>query len=205
MHQALEPSFDRVFDTQRIFRLLLDVMARPGKICRLPALKLQPPAELNLFAAGIALTLLDSETSFAVLPENASVQTYLHMNTGARLEDASRAAFVLFNGREDRPELAGVERGHLLAPEKGATLVAAVTALSGSGGGEMEIALRGPGVGGTSTIAVSGLHQDNLKRIIHLNREFPLGVDLILADCGGSLAAVPRSSTIRREVNGCGL
>ncbi|MDF2958771.1 MAG: phosphonate metabolism protein [Paenibacillus sp.] len=68
MPNVKDITFDRVHDTQFIFRQLLDVMARPGRIGSIAS----SAAQLELLDAGqktaaaLALTLLDGEVSFAV-------------------------------------------------------------------------------------------------------------------------------------------
>ncbi len=199
MSSVLEPCFDRVFTSQRLFRLLLDAMARPGKIVPLPALDLDPPQGLTCFMAGLAFTLLDRETSFAVLPGCEPWSRYLLLNSGSRAAAVSEAEFIIVDGQADLPSLLDVRRGDLLFPDRGATLMIMLSGI-GAEYGDIGLALQGPGVFGVRTVHLSGLCPANLERVIDLNREFPLGVDLILSDSRGALVCIPRSSTIIREV-----
>lgn len=198
---ALEPGLDKLFTSQQIFRLLLDTMARPGKVVALKALQFTPPEGLTGSIAGLAFTLLDRETSFTVLPACESWSQYLSLNTGSQSTGVSAAEFVIMDGRTDLPELAGAKRGNLLFPDRGATLMVMVSAIEEGGASGMKIGLQGPGVSGARSLSVSGLYAANLERVIDLNREFPLGVDLILSDNQGRLAAIPRSCSIIREVH----
>ena len=50
-----------IFDSQAIFRTVLDAMATPGKIMNLP-IKIGPPKSLDPAAGAILMTLLDFET-----------------------------------------------------------------------------------------------------------------------------------------------
>jgi alpha-D-ribose 1-methylphosphonate 5-triphosphate synthase subunit PhnH len=199
MSANLEPAFDKVFDTQRIYRLMLDAMARPGKILALPRLDIYPPSGLSGYASGLAFTLLDGETSFAVLPGNSPWQDYLAVNTGARPVSPADAEFVLLAGGEYAPQIAGVSRGSLLAPERGATLFVMVDALSANGGG-VRLTLTGPGIEKRREVAVDGLNLANLDNILTLNQEYPLGVDTFFTDRQGCLMALPRSSAVGWEV-----
>ncbi|WP_449241533.1 phosphonate C-P lyase system protein PhnH [Desulfoscipio gibsoniae] len=198
MNVVFESGFDRVFDTQRIYRLMLDAVARPGKIMLLARPELYPPAEINPYAAGVAFTLLDSETSFALLPDNEASRQYICLNSGSRAEELSRAQFIILDGRGDFPELAGLCRGDLLFPERGATLIVMVDAIGEQGDG-LRLTLRGPGVDGIHRLVLKGLCPANMHRVQKLNREFPLGVDLILTDQNGALAALPRSCAVDIE------
>ncbi len=198
MNAAFESGFNRVFDTQRIYRLMLDAMARPGKIMVLPRPELYPPAGITSYAAGAAFTLLDGETTFALLPDSDLPRQYICLNSGSRVEELSRAQFIILDGWVDFPALAGLCRGDLLFPERGATLIIMVDAIAEEGGG-LRLTLRGPGVDGVRTLAIKGLCPANMHRVRELNREFPLGVDLILTDQNGTLAALPRSCAVDIE------
>jgi alpha-D-ribose 1-methylphosphonate 5-triphosphate synthase subunit PhnH len=49
-------------------------------------------------------------------------------------------------------------------------------------------------------VAVSGGDcLNNLERVQTLNREFPLGVDLVISDNRGALVCIPRSSIIQTQ------
>ena len=63
--------FDIVFDSQAIFRTVLDAMARPGTIGLLTALDPRCPLPDYRPLTAVARTLLDHEVTFAVIPEEA--------------------------------------------------------------------------------------------------------------------------------------
>lgn len=199
MAAQLEPNFDKIFDTQKFYRQMLDTMARPGKICPLPPLDLRPPSELGTYAAGMALTLLDSETSFAVLPARDDWREYLRLNTGSEAEAVNAAEFIIADGRFDLAEINELNRGNLLSPEQGSTLIILVDRLAKDGPG-VGLTLSGPGVKGKAALVAQGLEPANMERILQLNAEFPLGIDVFFVDCCGNLAAVPRSSSVVWEV-----
>ncbi len=205
MHTELESAFDQVFMSQQIFRLLLEAMARPGRIVALPKLEIDPPEGLSRPIAGLAFTLLDQETTFTVLPDRQSWSHYLCLNTGSCSVELSRAEFIIMDGSVDQPSLLEVSRGNLLFPDRGATLMIMVSAVGeddGEDDGEIRLTLRGPGVPGKKGISLSGLCPGTLAYVKALNREFPLGVDLMICDNRGALVCIPRSSSITQEVNG---
>ena len=199
MNVKLESDFDRVFDTQRTYRLLLEACARPGKLLQLPEVSLEPPSGFTAFAAAIAFTLCDQETTFALLPQDPGVTEYLYLNTGARPVSVDQAGFVFGQAAAELAGLQLVRRGDLLSPEEGATLVMLVASVMPCGPGEILIALSGPGVDGQRRFAVNGLALANLARVKELNEEFPLGVDAFIIDGQGRLAAIPRSAAITWE------
>jgi len=196
---VIEACYDKIFDTQRIYRLTLDAMARPGKVNFLPELRLNPPSGLNQAAAAVALTLLDSETGFCVLPYDQAINDYLRFNTSSAVCPINFAEFIIVWGKEKYTELREVCSGTLISPEKGATLIIMVDSLVAAGGG-MKLQLSGPGIKDHSFLYISGLDKDNIQIITEMNQEFPLGVDVIYADNAGNVACVPRSSSLRWEV-----
>jgi alpha-D-ribose 1-methylphosphonate 5-triphosphate synthase subunit PhnH len=200
MGANLESFSDQVFTSQQYYRLLLDAMARPGKIVMLPRLEIVPPEGLFWPLAGLAFTLLDQETTFAVLPNNQSWNRYLCLNTGSRQAAVSGAEFIILDGRVDLPELLTINRGELLFPDRGATLMIMVQAVGGADA-DIKLTLQGPGIAGKKDLALSGLCPVNLERVQTLNREFPLGVDLMISDNAGALVCIPRSSIIQTQRN----
>jgi len=200
MSTTLESAFDQVFTSQQIYRLLLDAMARPGRVVALPKLRISPPEGLSRPMAGLVFTLLDQETAFAVLPDHQPWSSYLCLNTGSRQAAVSEAEFIIIDGRIDLPELLEVNRGNLLFPDRGATLMVMVSAV-GDEGADTRLTLEGPGIPGTRALSLCGLHPGNLERVQTLNREFPLGVDLVITDHRNALVCIPRSCTITMGVN----
>jgi alpha-D-ribose 1-methylphosphonate 5-triphosphate synthase subunit PhnH len=196
---VIEACFDKVFDTQRIYRLVLDAMARPGKLNSLPVVSINPPSGLSQYAAAAALTLLDSETGFCVLPDNQMIVDYLLLNTGAASCPLTVAEFIIVIGATAGLELSDVCRGTLISPEKGATLIIMVDRLATAAGTGSKLTLRGPGIKGEAILYISGLNKSILEAIASLNQEYPLGVDVVYVDHAGTVACVPRSSSLRWE------
>ncbi len=199
MGVLLEAAFNRVFDTQKLYRRMLDAMARPGTVVALPRLDIYPPPGLSAHASVLAFTLLDGDTTFATLPANELWQEYLAVNTGARPAAPADAEFIILAGHQYGPQLAAARRGDLLAPEQGATIFVMVDALEDDRG-ELKLTLTGPGVDGQATVFVTGLNWSNLENILSLNQEYPLGVDCLLTDKNGRLTALPRSAAVQWEV-----
>ncbi len=191
--------FDPVYSSQRLFRQLLDCMARPGKIAELRGFEGGPRD--FLYVGALALTLLDGETTFAA-PEPGWEEfvSFCKFYTGSRLVAPEQADFVFISGVQPVPELRQVCRGNLLFPDQGATVICCVNAIypgafqpAGEG---IVLRLRGPGVPGEQELTVAGLARENLACLEELNSEFPLGVDTILVSLQGQLACIPRSSTM---------
>lgn len=194
MTSFLETAFDKVFDTQQIYRVLLDTMARPGSIGQLPSLAITPPDGLTSFAAAIAFTLFDSQTLFSVWPASETGEHYITANTGAGSAPVCEADFIILAG-DSKPPAAAPKSGTLLAPEQGATLIIMVSRLGGDSTVRLE--LSGPGIRGQRILEVSGLLIPTIEQIQEINQEFPLGVDMILTDREGAVASIPRSTAIK--------
>jgi alpha-D-ribose 1-methylphosphonate 5-triphosphate synthase subunit PhnH len=211
-----ETTYDPVFDAQEHYRLLLDAMARPGKINTLPRLILSVPAGgiLKEAAALVGFALLNADVHFFVDGAGSDVATrYLLVNTSARPVSLEEADFVFASGLASAALVEAMKKGSLPYPEEGATLVLSVAALSAEASqgpteasqGPTEaspglaLTLQGPGINGKKTFFVRGLSARLLEALQQSNVEFPLGVDLILTDGDGHVACIPRSSAFRWE------
>lgn len=177
---------------QRVFRTVLEAMARPGSIHRIvdaEALGGRPAAAAPL------LSLADLMTTVAPLTEADSELTAdLGRVTGAPIGPVERARLVLstvVDGERMRRLATGTPR----APHHGALLSQRVGALDGSG---VKLRLHGPGVDGERDLIVDGLDDSFLDARDELVADFPTGVDVLLVADDGQLAALPR--TTRAEV-----
>ena len=201
-----ETVYDQVFDAQEHYRILLDAMARPGTINVLPRMSLTTPPAITGAAALVGFALLNADVSFYADGEAADVVTrYLVINTAARPESPGEADFVFAAGTASAALLADMKKGTLPYPDEGATLVASVEALASEvqalgqalgGKPHLALTLEGPGVAGKRTFFVTGVSSELVAGLQQCNQEFPLGIDLILADPGHRIACIPRSSRV---------
>lgn len=191
--------FDPVLDCQRVFRLILGCMARPGKIELLVPEK--PDQATDRAMVMIAMSLLDEETTFAVLGEGEEqLARCCRLIAGGRMVPPEQADFVFVSGAQARPEITGLRRGSLFFPDQGATVVCRVEMLlPETRAGEVCLRLQGPGVQGEVFLGVAGLARENLAYLCEANAEFPLGVDIILVSDCGQVACIPRSASIDWE------
>lgn len=189
--------YDEVFDAQAHYRLLLDAMARPGKVNFLPTLELTPPAGIHQASVLVAFALLNADTCFAVVGHDPiSVGEYLLLNTSARSVTTAEADFVFVQGRRATAEdLSNLKPGSLSYPEESATLVVDVDEISSEPVPDaLILELRGPGVDGRRKIYIRGLDPSILYALEEQNLEFPLGIDAIFTDAGQRFFCIPRSS-----------
>jgi alpha-D-ribose 1-methylphosphonate 5-triphosphate synthase subunit PhnH len=192
--------FDPVHDTQRTFRVLLDAMARPGQIHQLPVAV--PGAPGNGWLAAALLTLLDHEVALAVEPLDGSdgeaataLARFVRQRTNAKLGPADAANFVVAAWSALDPDLPRRLRvGSPAYPDDSATLLLLVDgfdALDHS----VQLDLTGPGISDVRTLALGGVPAaffDALADIV----DYPCGLDLLLVDAAGRVAALPRSTRI---------
>jgi alpha-D-ribose 1-methylphosphonate 5-triphosphate synthase subunit PhnH len=190
-----ETIYDPVFDAQQHYRLLLDAMARPGKINVLPRLVLEPPPGLSAAAALVGFALLDADVSFCAEDGNAGIVRYLVTNTAARPAGIANADFVFAGGQASPVLISTMKKGSLAYPDEGATLILDVEALGADGAG-LPVTLSGPGVAGSTTFFVMGLNASLLDTLQECNAEFPIGIDLILADADLRIVCIPRSNRV---------
>jgi alpha-D-ribose 1-methylphosphonate 5-triphosphate synthase subunit PhnH len=191
-----EVSFDEVFDAQEQFRIIMEAMARPGKINTLPELDVVPPAGLTKASALVALGLLNADVTFACSEVNAEkIQSYININSAAQLNTQEAADYIFLTGQEDVSLVEKVKVGTLSYPEQSATLIFSVKQIGeNKTEGALKIILSGPGIKNTTTVFVVGINADVLNQIRIINQEFPLGVDLIVTDVNNQLFCIPRSN-----------
>jgi len=188
---GLAPGFaEPVGDAQRCFRQLLDAMARPGRVAQLQ--EIAAPPGLSPAAAALALTLVDFETPAWLGPGTDGAAEWLRFHCGAPLaSEPCRAAFACAADASRLPPLGAFELGSAEYPDRSTTLVLEVAAL---GSGE-PLVLRGPGIDGSTTLAVDGFPAALRRERAELAVLFPSGLDLILT-CGARLAALPRTTVV---------
>jgi len=179
-----------VLAAQATFRVVMDVMARPGTIQLLAGIS--APAPLSASAAAIALTLLDYETPFwldAPLADSRDVGRFISFHTGARVTaDPAAAAFAFVAAPAAAPPFARFAQGSAEYPDRSTSLVLQVAHLAEGEG----MVLRGPGIASTRRLAASPLPANFLDQLADNRAQFPRGVDILLASAD-AVAGLPRS------------
>jgi alpha-D-ribose 1-methylphosphonate 5-triphosphate synthase subunit PhnH len=188
--QHLAPGFnDPQLDAQRVFRQLLQAMARPGQIVPIDRLP-EAPKPLSGGAAALALTLFDLDTPIWLDEAlRTAAGDYLAFHTGAPVaEDLCEAAFVLVADGKELPDLSKVALGDAEYPECAATVIVQVEGL------RIEVGhrLRGPGVLGHVDISVDGLAPEFWTELRKNHKRLPLGFDAVLV-AGEMVLALPRT------------
>ena len=191
-----ETIYDEVFDAQENFRLLLDSMARPGKINVLPDMDILPPTGINKSSTLIALSLLNADASFISIATNSQeITNYLALNTGAIVASINTADYIFLNGDQAPALIDSAKHGNLSYPEESSTLIIDVNKISISPIlNAVQLILKGPGIETETVVYIDGINPHLLQAIKELNLEFPLGIDLMLTDKQNNLICIPRSN-----------
>ena len=192
----LEAGFvDSVRESQAVFRAVMMALARPGSLQPL-ALSLNPPKPLTTELAAVALALADHEASLwldAPLAASPEAAAFLKFYTGARqVAHPSMAAFALISDPRTMPSLADFALGTDEYPDRSTTLVIAVDGIAANG----PLTLEGPGIKGTSRLALSPLPTNFIADRAENHALFPRGVDCVFV-APGVVAALPRTTVVR--------
>ena len=196
--------FEPVADSQTTFRVILDAMARPGSVGRLPATDTHCPLLEAHALATVALTLLDHEVTFAVVPggwgtagAEDTLTRFLHTATGSRPAPQAEADYLFACGPLAPATLTTPKRGSLAFPDEGATLLVLVPALAGDDG--LLVTLTGPGIPDQLRRALPTFDVAGLAARDEANAEGPRGIDLLLLDATGRILGLPRTTTIAAD------
>jgi alpha-D-ribose 1-methylphosphonate 5-triphosphate synthase subunit PhnH len=195
MNAGLAPGFaDPVFDAQRVFRAVMNALARPGSVQPL-GLDLTPPPGLPAGLAAIALTLADHEAALwldEALSTSADAADYLRFHTGAAIiEDPKAAAFALVADPLRCPPFDTFQSGTPEYPDRSTTIVFAAETLRD--GGPLTVA--GPGIAESALFAAAPRPEDFAARSAANRALFPCGVDLLFATAQ-EVVGLPRTTRI---------
>jgi alpha-D-ribose 1-methylphosphonate 5-triphosphate synthase subunit PhnH len=187
-----------VFQSQTVFKALMDGMARPGTIQSVDK-GATPPLPMGSGAGAIALTLCDHDTPVYLSKPlvEAGVPGWLAFQSGALVtDDRTEAQFAFLDRNTLLPPLSTFAVGTQEYPDRSTTIVLEVTAL-GSG---QDFVLSGPGIDGPATATITGLPAPFEGLWKENNALFPRGVDLILV-AGLEMICLPRTVRIRKGGN----
>lgn len=195
---------ERVHNAQEIFRSLVQAMSRPGTICDIaPHAAVDNGNGISPYIMSVLMTLLDGEVKFAVAAEdgNSSGRLVRQLTYADYVEPEEADYIVVPHGNEHekwtRAAISSARTGTLESPERAATIIMEVENLKDGA----DVLLRGPGIEDKAGLKVDG-YAEWLDIRREKNREFPLGVDMLLLDKQGSLAALPRTTQTMRTVLG---
>lgn len=190
----METFTDLSRDSARCFRLLLDAMARPGKIVAFSP-QLTPPPQLDPGTAALILTLLDFTTPVFLddTLKVPAVESYIAFHTGAPITPKpGESSFAFIGNAAALTALSTFAQGTHEYPDRSTTVILQVEELGNTGGVE----LSGPGIRGSRHLSASPVSRNFWRLMQENNRSFPRGVDVVFV-APGKLAACPRSTVSR--------
>lgn len=190
---------DPVFQSQAVFRNVLDAFARPGKIVEIPPL-VAAPAPLFAPTAAFLCAFADEATPvhFEDGVATSAAAGWIQFHTGAPLaEHPGTAQFAVVTEPGALPDFERFALGSQDYPDRSTTIVIQVESLSA---GET-FRLEGPGIDGATEASVMPMPHGLLPALARNRMLFPRGVDLVLA-APDAILALPRSTRVtalRRE------
>lgn len=189
----------------RAFRVLLDCLARPGRVGQLPA---PPFADLprlpdetppNPVAVAACMSLLDQTVSFAQatgetwLSADHPLTRWMALRSNARPVAPEAADFALLHNSAGAVLLDALKQGTLLCPEQSCTVFLCVPEIVAGGA---TLRLIGPGIAGETTIGLPDIAPGELEALITRCGRFPLGIDIFLIDQRGRCLGLPRTTQV---------
>jgi len=184
-------NFDLVYDSQKVYRLILEAMSNPGGIVNIQEYTEKLYGDYPALLV-IALTLLDNEVSFFACG-NKSLTDEIASLTLAGRESAEAADFIFVSDLNYMEYV--IERakcGTLTDPHKSATII-----ISNDIEPTLELKLRGPGIDGYAILQSSMTVNDAMAIRNAQENEYPQGIDMLFVSSTGDLLAIPRLVTFK--------
>lgn len=180
-------TFDEVFDSQKVFRMLLDAMANPGRRCTIR------PQSQKLFGGdpdllAVAMTLLDASVSFCA-PDAPELTEQMVLLTHGKAVTPGQADYLFFSTLEQLPSLIeGAKEGTLENPHTSATLIVKIPQEQE----EQRVLLSGPGVDGQMETTLPSSVMQAVRLRDNQEYEYPQGIDYIFLLPESELLCIPR-------------
>lgn len=197
-------TIDLVHDTQEVFRTILHCMSRPGTIKNIEEIG-RPIGQHEYCQHSIfvtAITLLDAEVRFHVVGENAdAIEEHLSSFTFSKVGEIHEADYIFIMKDAEKSLISDVfkkaKKGTLTNPQHSATILIETDMLSNGS----HLMLEGPGIEHIENVEIVASEYWIAERA-EANKEYPLGVDMILLDQASNMMGLPRTTMIHnREVS----
>lgn len=195
-------AIDQVHDLQKVYRKILHSMSRPGTVSTIKESAERNDYQLPCYDATLlsVLTLFDAEVTFHVIPENRDdVIEKISEYTLASYTPIHEADFVIVLREAEESEIIRAmshsKRGSLIDPHASATWIMESVVGIGIEMQPGELILTGPGIKNQTqlqTAITSSIWQARNACV----KEYPLGIDLILADEKAQIVCVPRTTKV---------
>ncbi|HBG1439724.1 TPA: phosphonate C-P lyase system protein PhnH [Clostridioides difficile] len=186
--------------TQEIYRKMLDSASFHGKLNNIDNINIENNTKLLNGAIGIAITLLDQEVTFYI--ENYTQKDIKNIRalTMSNQIDYRKSDYIFLDINSE-VDILQIKIGSFEYPDESATIVHQVNDLSTySQTKYIKLDLSGPGIKSKNSIYINGIREEFIERLSSINKDYPIGIDLILVDKKGEIAFIPRSSKLSWEV-----
>ncbi|MGH2588592.1 MAG: phosphonate C-P lyase system protein PhnH [Dehalococcoidia bacterium] len=181
---------------QRVFRALLNAMARPGTV---GVVGPHPSGGRPAAAVAMLEAVLDHEVTFAVAPEQSGVIDTLLRLTGSFRAAPEEADYLLCEGDGIAAALRDAREGTPEFPDRSGTVFALVEHVAEEPGRGEPLTLAGPGIEETRTVWVDGLSKECGELFIARNGDLPMGIDLVLVAPDGRFTCLTRYARLKGE------
>lgn len=179
-------SFDEVFDSQVVYRKLLEAMANP---CRRLSVREQADKMYgdDVILLAFAMTLLDNEMTFNTCGDTV-LASDIALLTLAQNTDTDKADFIFVSDCSELENVfAKAKCGTLADPQLSATII-----IRYSDDEYEKERLYGAGINGTVEIMLPKEAIKAMELRDKQNYEYPQGVDMIFASDNGDIFCIPR-------------
>ncbi len=179
-------------DQAKIFRMVLEAMAHPGRIVDFIIPTINAPVGLSAEMAALLFTLCDFQTPLWMKFRSAEIEKFIKFHTGAPFTDVESAAtFAILDAKEKLPSLVEFAQGTHEYPDRASTLLVQVETLINTG----KVVLTGPGIADQTCLDAGNLSMTFWDDLKANHAQYPLGVDVIFV-ARRKIAAIPRSTHI---------
>jgi len=188
-------SFDTVFDSQKVFRLVLEAVSNPTRVVNIKEISEKLFGEFPEILT-IAMTLLDNEVSFNTC-ENRLLSDEITSLTLSERKKLHEADFIFVNDSSKiKNVIENAKIGTLADPHKSATII-----IRNEEAPEHAAIFSGPGIKNQAEIKITQAVKDAIFFRDSQNYEYPQGIDLIFISSAGDLFAIPRLVCLSAEVS----
>ncbi|WP_010248834.1 phosphonate C-P lyase system protein PhnH [Acetivibrio cellulolyticus] len=179
-------SFDEVFDSQKLFRLILSALSNPLKTVNIKEFADKLFGNNSDFLA-VAMVLLDNEVSFNTC-ENRELSDEMLSLTLSKRETISNADYIFVEDPNNLKEvIENAKCGTLIDPHKSATVIVKIP-----GDKNSKLTLIGAGIDVKVCVYTSEVVLNVLTLRDSRFFEYPEGIDLFFIDDSFNLFAIPR-------------
>lgn len=179
-------NFDPVYDSQKMFRLLLEAMSNPTRKVNIKEFTDKMYGENAEFLA-LAMTLLDNEVTFSTCG-NEEISDQIISLTLSNREQTDLADFIFVSDTTVlKKVMETAKAGTLKDPQRSATII-----VKDNGTELVSLNLSGPGINGSIHFLTSALVEKTIDIRDNNYFEYPQGVDLIFVTGNNELFAIPR-------------